>query len=62
MADSVEAVREFSPNEIGKMTNAQLKHTLTTLLHAERREDPPKAVLFEELRNVREEIAEMKKI
>lgn len=61
MADSAEMVRELSPNEISKMTNAQLKRALTTLLSAERREeDPPNSVLLEELRSLREEIAEVK--
>ena len=62
MADSAEAVRDLSLNEISRMTNAQLKRALTTLLDAERREDSPNAVLLEELRSLREEIAEVKEL
>ena len=56
------AVRDLTANTIGKMTNPQLKRALTTLLGAERREEPPNSVLLDELRSLREEMAEMKKL
>ena len=50
MADSAEAVRDLSLNEISRMTNAQLKRALTMLFDTERREDSSNAVLLEGLR------------
>ncbi|KAK8373056.1 hypothetical protein O3P69_015593, partial [Scylla paramamosain] len=44
------------------MTNPQLKRALTTVLGAERREEPSNSVLLDELRFLREEMAEMKKL
>lgn len=60
--DNAVAVRDLSANTINKMTNPQLKRALTTLLGAEKREEPPNSVLLDELRSLREEMAEMKKL
>lgn len=60
--DDAEIVRELGSNEINRMTNPQLKRALTALLNSERSEDPPNAVLLNELRSLREEIAEVKEL
>lgn len=60
--DDIVAVRDLSANTISKMTNPQLKPALTTVLGAERREEPSNSVLLDELRFLREEMAEMKKL
>ena len=54
-------MRELASTEIGRMTNAQLKRALTAGLGAERSStEPSNAVLLEELRSLREELAHMK--
>ncbi|KAK8377055.1 hypothetical protein O3P69_013599 [Scylla paramamosain] len=60
--DDIVAVRDLSANTISKMTNPQLKRALTTVLGAERREEPSNSVLLDELRFLCEEMAEMKKL
>ncbi|MPC81070.1 hypothetical protein E2C01_075670 [Portunus trituberculatus] len=60
--DDAAAVRDLSANTISKMTNPQLKRALTMLFGAERKEEPPNSVLLDELRSLREEMAEMKKL
>ena len=57
--DSTEVVRSLAPNEISKMTNPQLKRAITTLLNAERDEEPSNSVLLNELRSLRDEVKEL---
>lgn len=52
----------MSVNEIGKMTNPQLKKALTTMVTAETTTEPTNQVLLEEIRNLRSEVAEIKNI
>ena len=58
--DDATVVRELAPSDIGTMTNPQLKHALKAILGAERGAEPSNGALLEELRSLREEMAEMK--
>ncbi len=57
---STEELWALTPNDISKMTNPQLKRALSTLVTAGRGEDPTNAVLLEEIRKMREEVAEIR--
>ena len=57
--DNLLNVRSLSQTQISKLTNAQLKEALATIVNADR-EEPTNAALLEELRNVREEISSLK--
>lgn len=50
------AVRGLAPGEINKMTNAQLKKALTTLVNEDQ---PDNKVLLEEIRALKEEVKEV---
>ena len=56
--DDAAAVRLLAPNEIDKLKNAQLKQALATLI-GENKNEPSNAVLLEELRVVKQIVAEM---
>lgn len=56
--DDAAAVRLLAPNEIDKLKNAQLKQALATLI-GENKNEPSNAVLLEELRGVKQIVAEM---
>ena len=58
--DSVENVQSLAPNEISKMTNAQLKRALTAIVIARREEEPTNSVILDEIRKLHEEVAEIK--
>lgn len=57
---SVEEVWALTTNDISKMTNPQLKRALSTLVTAGREREPTNADLLEEIRKMREEVAEIK--
>lgn len=59
----VEVVRALSQGQINKLTNAQLKEALGTLMNENTNDDdaqPSNAVLLEEIRNLRDEISQLK--
>ena len=60
--DQVEEVRSLTPAqiEIGKLTNAQLKTALSTILNAQSSSDPSNAILLQEIRSLKSDIEEMK--
>lgn len=55
----VAAVRALTVNDIEKLKNAQLKQALATLVTESRSDEPSNRVLLEELRSLREAVAEM---
>lgn len=57
--DDIAAVRSLNANDIDKLRNAQLKQALTTLINEDRRNEPSNVVLLQELRSVKEAIAEV---
>ena len=62
--DSVENVRALTHNDVNKLTNAQLKKALVTILTAEREreEEPSDNDLLNELKVIKENIQEINKI
>lgn len=62
MADvynDVTTVRSLTPSDIEKLRNAQLKQALSTLINDTRSEEPSNSVLLDELRSVKQAIAEV---
>ena len=57
--NDVTMVRSLTPGDIEKLRNAQLKQTLSTLINDTRSEEPPNSVLLDELRSVKQAIAEV---
>ena len=60
--DSIEVVRSLSQTQINKLTNAQLKEALGTVLNAHTNDEPSNAILLQEIRNLAREIEQMKPI
>ena len=61
--DNVDTVKALSATEINKLTAAQLKCALRTIVsHQPDEEQPPNSELLEEIRNVREDLAAMKEM
>lgn len=58
--ESVEELWALTPTDINKMTNPQLKRALSSIVAAGRRDEPTNADLLEEIRKIREEVAEIK--
>ena len=63
--DCVDTVQALAPNEINRMTNPQLKRALSTLVtsqreNIQRENDPTNAILLQEIKMLREEVAELK--
>ena len=59
--DRVESVKALSQAQINKLTNAQLKEALGTLVsNDDNAVQPSNAVLLEEIRNLREEVTQLK--
>lgn len=62
MADvynDVTTVRSLTQSDIEKLRNAQLKQALSTLINDTRSEEPSNSVLLDELRSVKQAIAEV---
>ena len=57
---SADEVRALTPNDINRMINPQFKHALSTIVTAGRGENPTNAVLLEEIRKMRKEVAEIR--
>ena len=57
---SLEEVWALTATDINKMTNPQLKRALSSLVSAGREKEPTNADLLEEIRKIREEVAEIK--
>ncbi|KAK4299839.1 hypothetical protein Pmani_027911 [Petrolisthes manimaculis] len=60
--ENVDTVRALSTNDIGKMTNPQLKKALVTLVTAEQSTEPTNQLLLEEIRHLRTEVADIMSI
>ena len=60
--DNIEDVRNMSHAQINKLTNAQLKEALGTVLDAHTNDEPSNAILLQEIRNLSKEIEQMKGI
>ena len=53
------AVRSLSTHDIEKMKNPQLKQALSTLINDTRDNEPSNTVILQEIRSMKEAIAEM---
>ena len=64
MAENIDvvAIKALTVNDVDKMRNAQLKQALTTLINEARDEEPSNRTLLEELRSLKEAVAEMTKL
>ena len=60
--DTIEDVRKLSQTQINKLTNAQLKEALGTVLNAHISDEPSNAILLQEIRNLTREVEQMKQI
>ena len=60
--ENVDTVMNLASSQITKMTNAQLKAALNTVLHTRKQEEPAKSILLEEIKSLKEEVREMKTI
>ena len=59
--NNVDAVKAFSATEINKLTAAQLKRALRTIVaYQPDEEQPPNSELLQEIRNIREDLPAMK--
>lgn len=57
--NDVTTVRSLTPGDIEKLRNAQLKQALSALINNTRSEEPSNSVLLDELRRVKQTIAEV---
>ena len=60
--ENVDTVMNLASSQITKMTNAQLKAALNTVLHTRKQEEPANLILLEEIKSLKEEVREMKTI
>lgn len=60
--ENVDTVMNLASSQITKMTNAQLKAALNTVLHTRNQEEPANSILLEEIKSLKEEVREMKTI
>ena len=59
--ENVDTVMNLASSQITKMTNAQLKAALNTVLHTRKQEEPANSILLEEIKSLKE-VREMKTI
>ena len=59
--ENVDTVMNLASSQITKMTNAQLKAALNTVLHTRKQKEPANSILLEEIKSLKE-VREMKTI
>ena len=60
--DDAEAVRALSQTEVNRLNNAQLKRALSTVLNAERAEEPSNNDLLNEIREIKESLQKLNRV